>query len=145
MPKQHNSTRALAAQIGISHVRIAKMRKDGLDDEQIRVRAAQKGTHRRPPVQELSTDDYAQALRRKAEGDAVKIEMENDVRQGSLIEFDVVKHQQVELATGIRNALLGVSARISNEIPSEWRRQIIAVIDREIDSILRDLAKSTAA
>jgi hypothetical protein len=71
-----------------------------------------------------------------------KLRLENDVREGLLLEADVVARQAFEFARVLRETILNVPARISAELAAESDASRVFL---RLDGALREALEATAA
>lgn len=72
---------------------------------------------------------------------ARKFRLENDVREGSLLEVRLVEKEAFEFARVLREALLNIAVRISAEVAAESDQ---ARVFKLIDTAIRDALEATA-
>jgi len=70
----------------------------------------------------------------------VKATLEAKRLSGELVSAAEVEMAWAEAGVSIRDAVLGLGARVANRLPAEWRAELTAVIDDEVRKVLRLLS-----
>lgn len=144
--KRLDSIRTLAGQCGLSKSSVAQMRKDGLTDDQIRSRGRQTTpAQKAKETRAFTPEEYEQDLRRKMRADADKVELENQLRRKELIPVADVEAKLSEWAAGIRDAVLSIPSQLASRVPSEWRREVVAIVTEEARRALDQASVSITA
>jgi len=111
---------------------------------------ARDGQRQAPPVppeppagefrQPLSRGSFADAQLQHERARAVKATLEAKRLSGELVSAAEVEMAWAEAGVSIRDAVLGLGARVANRLPAEWRAELTAVIDDEVRKVLRLLS-----
>jgi hypothetical protein len=99
------------------------------------VRPPQQPTH---PRQESGSMADAQLLKTRAQ--AAQEAMLAKKMEGSLIERAAVESQWSDIAVRLRNAVMGLPAKIVNRLPAEWRRDVLIAAQDEARRVLAALS-----
>ena len=96
---------------------------------------------RNPDLEEGQLDRNQMAARKDA-AHAEKLEMENSVRRGDLVEADEVKRSWVQICSNIRASLMSLPSRMAKELSAmEEPRAIQMLLDQEVRATLESLAE----
>jgi phage terminase Nu1 subunit (DNA packaging protein) len=84
--------------------------------------------------------DRNQMAARKDAAHAEKLEMENDIRRGELVEAEEVRRAWVQIGSNIRASLMSLPSRLAKELSAmEEPREIQIKIDEEVRAALISL------
>ncbi len=134
--------RKLSGSLGVNRSLVGRKRRQGKTDDQI-LEEASKASEK--AVANGSVETYSQAQARKETSLADLRELELKEKRGELISMADVEAQWSELAVNLRDGIRGISARVANRLPAEWRREIVAVIDDEARQLLTALSDEISA
>ena len=97
--------------------------------------------NRRPEPKETDLDRNQQAARKDA-AHAEKLEMENDLRRGELVEAEEVRVNWVQICSNIRASLMSLPSRMAKELSSmDEPREIQILLSGEVRSTLESLSE----
>ena len=90
----------------------------------------------RPPAP--GTISHAQLVKETA---AARIKgLEAQRLEGKLIDRATVRAEWIEIATNIRDGVMGLKMSVCNRLPAEWRREVTTVVDEEARKVLAALS-----
>jgi phage terminase Nu1 subunit (DNA packaging protein) len=104
------------------------------------IKRLRKLTENRRPEPKASDLDRNQMAARKDAAHAEKLEMENDIRRGELVEAEDVRRAWVQIGSNIRAALMSLPSRLAKELSAmDEPREIQIKIDEEVRAALISL------
>jgi phage terminase Nu1 subunit (DNA packaging protein) len=153
---KNTGVRALSRKLGVSAQLVSYKRQRGKSDAVISAEAKQRKAKlsailrgdaipsstvvkRKLPVP-ASDESKAQAETRKEVALANLREIEEQKKRGELLELSEVESTWLSISAQFKNALLGISARVINRIPVEYRREVLPVLDSELAQALTSIS-----
>lgn len=91
-------------------------------------------------VQELQPGTIAYETYRLTKEKADRAALDRQEAEGTLVRAEEIEKYWTEAAIKIRDAVMGLTSRVCNRLPDEWRREVTSVLDDEARHVLTALS-----
>lgn len=138
------TTRQLASELGVSQTLVARKRRQGKTDAQIREEARRRSEmNQAGPLG--SAETYSQVQLRKETAAAGLKELELRRQRGELVPVSEVQAEWTQIAAEIRDALLGLPLKVAGRLVGVRNEsEVVAILRREVRAVLQRVSMTIA-